>query len=51
MFSTYLIDGQQVAVSRTTWQHPTLYTLDVAGAPLAGTVEKKLVGTYVAIDR
>ena len=50
MFRTYRIDDQQVAVSRMTRQHPVVYTLQVAGAPLAGTVEKRLLGTYVAVD-
>ena len=50
MIKTYRIDGYQVTVTGKPRHHPAVYTIHVAGAPLAGSVEKTALGTFLARD-
>lgn len=50
MFRRYLIDGQQVTVTRVRGEHVLVYTICVLGEPLAGSVEKTVLGRYRAVD-
>ena len=50
MLKTYLIDGQQVTVTWRSPHHPTVYTIHVAGVPLAGSVEETILGNFLARD-
>ena len=50
MIKTYRIDGQQVTVTGRPRRHPTVYTIHVAGIPLAGSVEKTGLGSFLARD-
>ena len=50
MSRNFLIDGQQVTVSWISRHHPAVYTIFVAGAPTAGSVEKSVVGKFHALD-
>jgi hypothetical protein len=50
MSRTYLVDGQQVMVRWISRQHPSVYTILVAGTPLVGSVEKTAVGKFLALD-
>jgi hypothetical protein len=50
MIKTYLIDGLPVMVTGRPRHHPTSYTLHVAGRPIAGSVEKTVLGSFLARD-
>lgn len=50
MLRTYLIDGQQVAITWIPRQLPPIYTIVAAGVPTTGSVEKTPAGRYLALD-
>ena len=50
MIKTYLIDGQQVMVTGKPRHRPAIYTIHVAGIPIAGSVETTGLGRFLARD-
>ena len=50
MIKTYLIDGHRVMVTGKPRHHPTVYTIHVAGIPIAGSVETTGLGRFLARD-
>ncbi len=51
MAKTYVIDGKLVTVTWTARQQPLIFTIHMAGTPVAGLVEKTALGTFLARDR
>jgi hypothetical protein len=50
LLRTYVIDGQQVTVTWVQRQHPPVCTIRVAGMPVAGSIERTALGSYLALD-
>ena len=50
MLRTYRIDGQQVTVTWVQRHHPLVYTIQVAGVPVAGSIERTALGRYRTVD-
>ena len=50
MRKTYCIDGKPVTVISTPGHYPVVFTIEVAGMPVPGSVEQTDMGTFLARD-
>ncbi len=51
MAKTYVIDGKPVTVTWSVGEGPLVFTIHVAGTPIGGSVEKTVLGAFLARDR